>query len=93
VRHARIATVGVRRLALPESIRQWSLTTLQEKLVKIGAKATRHSKYVTFQLAEVAVPRVFGILFDHTGFAASSCQRSVATLGSGALRTIKFPTR
>ena len=31
------------------------LTTLREKLVKIGAKVTRHSKYVTFQLAEVAV--------------------------------------
>ena len=47
----------LRRLALPKSIRQWSLTTLREKLVKIGAKVTRHSKYVTFQLAEVAVPR------------------------------------
>ena len=30
---------------------------LREKLVKIGAKVTRHSKYVTFQLAEVAVTR------------------------------------
>jgi hypothetical protein len=27
----------LRRLALPRSIRQWSLTTLLEKLVKIGA--------------------------------------------------------
>ena len=47
----------LRRLALPKSIRQWSLATLREKLVKIGAKVTRHSKYVTFQLAEIAVPR------------------------------------
>lgn len=47
----------LRRLVLPESVRQWSLTTLKEKLVKIGAKVTRHAKYVTFQLAEVAVPR------------------------------------
>jgi Transposase DDE domain group 1 len=47
----------LRRLALPKGIRQWSLTTLREKLVKIGAKVTRHSKYVFFQLAEVAVPR------------------------------------
>ncbi len=47
----------LRRLALPKSVRQWSLTTLKEKLVKIGAKVTRHAKYVTFQLAEVAVPR------------------------------------
>ncbi len=28
-----------------------------EKLVKIGAKVGRHGRYVTFQLAEVAVPR------------------------------------
>ena len=31
--------------------------TLREKLVKIGAKVVRHGRYVTFQLAEVAVPR------------------------------------
>ncbi len=30
---------------------------LHEKLVKIGAKVVRHGGYVTFQLAEVAVPR------------------------------------
>jgi len=47
----------LRRLALPGSIRHWSLTTLEEKLVKIGAKVVRHSRYVIFQLAEVAVPR------------------------------------
>jgi len=47
----------LRRLALPKSIRHWSLTTLKEKLVKIGAKVVRHSRYVIFQLAEVAVPR------------------------------------
>ena len=34
-----------------------ALTTLREKLVKIGAKAVRYGRYVTFQLAEVAVPR------------------------------------
>ena len=47
----------LRRQALPKGIRQWSLTTLREKLVKIGAKVVRHGRYVTFQLAEVAVPR------------------------------------
>ena len=47
----------LRRLALPRSIRHWSLTTLQERLVKIGAKVVTHSRYVIFQLAEVAVPR------------------------------------
>ncbi len=47
----------LRRLALPHEVKHWSLTTLREKLVKIGAKVTRHAKYVTFQLAEVAITR------------------------------------
>ena len=33
------------------------MTTLCEKLIKIGAKVVRHGRSVTFQLAEVAVPR------------------------------------
>ena len=45
------------RLALRRSVKHWTLTTLREKLIKIGAKVVRHSKYVTFQMAEVAVPR------------------------------------
>ena len=47
----------MRTLALPEAIKQWSLTSLREKLVKIGAKVVRHGRYVIFQMAEVAVPR------------------------------------
>ena len=47
----------MRTLALPEEVEHWSLTTLREKLVKIGAKVVRHGRYVTFQLAEVAVPK------------------------------------
>ncbi len=47
----------LRRLALPRSVKHWSLTTLREKLIKIGAKVVRHSGYVIFQMAEVAVPR------------------------------------
>ena len=38
-------------------MRTWTLTTPREKLIKIGAKVVRHAKAVTFQLAEVAVPR------------------------------------
>lgn len=58
----------LRRLALPMSIRQWSLTTLREKLVKIGAKVTRHSKYLTFLLAEVAMPRqLFAAILERIG--------------------------
>ena len=47
----------LRRLALPKSVKEWSLTTLREKLIKIGAKVVRHSRYVVFQMAEVAVSR------------------------------------
>ena len=47
----------MRTLALPEAVRQWSLTSLKEKLVKIGAKVVRHGRYVIFQMAEVTVPR------------------------------------
>ena len=47
----------MRTLALPKEVAHWSLTTLREKLVKIGAKVIRHGRYVTFQLAEVAVSR------------------------------------
>jgi len=55
----------LRRLALPRYVKHWSLTTLREKLVKIGAKVTRHAKYVTFQLAEVAVTRrLFAAILD-----------------------------
>ena len=55
----------LRRLALPRSVKHWSLTTLREKLIKIGAKVVRHSKYVTFQMAEVAVPReLFAAILD-----------------------------
>jgi hypothetical protein len=47
----------LRRIALPASVKHWTLTTLRDKLIKIGAKMVRHARYVTFQLAEVAVPR------------------------------------
>jgi hypothetical protein len=47
----------LRRLALPKKIRDWSLRTLQVKLIKIGAKVVRHSRYVIFQMAEVMVSK------------------------------------
>ena len=45
----------LRRLVLPKNIRGWSLRTLRVKLIKIGAKVIRHSRYVIFQMAEVLV--------------------------------------
>jgi hypothetical protein len=47
----------MRTLALPKEAEHWSMTTLREKLVKIGAKVVRHGPYITFQLVEVLVPR------------------------------------
>lgn len=44
-------------LARPEPIKDWSLTSLKEKLIKIGAKVVRHARYVTFQMAEVAISK------------------------------------
>ena len=55
----------LRRLALPYHVGHWSLTTLREKLVKIGAKVVSHARYVTFQMAEVAISReLFGIILQ-----------------------------
>ena len=42
---------------LPPAVRHWTLTTLREKLIKIGAKVVRHSGKIVFQMAEMVVPR------------------------------------
>jgi hypothetical protein len=47
----------MRTLAMPKTAELWSLTSMHEKLTKIGAKVVSHGRYVTFQMAEVAVPR------------------------------------
>jgi hypothetical protein len=47
---------------LPEEMADWSLTSLQTRLIKIGARVVRHARAITFQLAEVAVS---GDLFRH----------------------------
>ena len=48
---------SLRRLALPHGVKHWSLTTLREKLIKIGAKVVSSARYVVFQMAEVDIPR------------------------------------
>ena len=40
-------------LATPEPIKDWSMTTLREKLIKIGAKVVGHARCVWFQMDEV----------------------------------------
>ena len=54
----------LRCIELPEAMADWSLTSLQQKLIKIGARVVRHARAITFQLAEVAVtgPMVRAIL-------------------------------
>jgi hypothetical protein len=47
----------MRTLAMPKTAEPWSLTSLRERLIKICAKVTSHGRYVTFQMAEIAVPR------------------------------------
>ena len=47
----------LRTLVLPEAVSHWSMTTLRDRLVKIGAKIVRHGRSITFQMAEVMVPR------------------------------------
>jgi Transposase DDE domain group 1 len=57
--HALAYNLGnfMRTLALPTTAEPWSLTSLKEKLIKIGAKVVSHGRYVTFQMAEVSVSR------------------------------------
>ncbi len=47
----------VRRLALPESVKHWPLTSLQTRLIKTGGRLVRHAKRLVFQLAEVLVTK------------------------------------
>jgi Transposase DDE domain group 1 len=58
--HALAYNLGnlLRTLATPEPIKDWSLTSLREKLIKIGAKLVRHGRNVAFQMAEFAVQRM-----------------------------------
>jgi hypothetical protein len=57
--HALAYNLGnfLRTLATPEPIKEWSLTSLREKLINVGAKLVSHGRYVAFHMAEVAVTR------------------------------------
>jgi len=46
----------MRPLAMPKAEVAW-FADLREKLIKIGAKVVSHGRYITFQMAEVAVSR------------------------------------
>src|SRR5450759_1114354 len=46
----------LRRFALPKEVSHWSISSIQLKLIKIGAKIVSHSRMTIFQMAEAAVP-------------------------------------
>ncbi len=56
--------VFLSNVGLPEPMGDWSLISLQLKLIKIGARVVRHARYITFQLAEVAAsgPMVHAVI-------------------------------
>ena len=56
--HALAYNLGnfLRTLATPEPIKDWSLTSLREKLIKVGARLVSHDRYVAFQMAERSMP-------------------------------------
>jgi Transposase DDE domain group 1 len=57
--HALAYNLGnfLRTLATLEPIKDWSLTSLNKKLIKIGARVVSHGRYVAFQMADAAIPR------------------------------------
>jgi len=58
----------LRQAVLPRAVCHWTLTTLREKLIKIGAKVVRHARQVIFQMAEVAIPReLFRAILERIG--------------------------
>lgn len=44
----------LRCIELPDAMADWSLTSLQLKLIKTRARVIRHTRAITFQLAKVA---------------------------------------
>ena len=52
----------------------WTLTTQREKRIKIGVKVVSHAKYITLQLAEVAVPRrLFARILERIARLSPTC--------------------
>ena len=50
-----------RRLVLPKGIDEWSLTSLQQRLVKTGGRLIKHARYYRLLLAESHLTRrLFG---------------------------------
>jgi len=55
----------LRRLALPKAVKEWSLRSLQVKLIKMGGRIVRHARRIIFELSEVAVSReLFAVILE-----------------------------
>jgi hypothetical protein len=48
----------LRTLATPEAIAEWTLTSLREKLIKIGARVVSHGRYVSPETAGIVRRRL-----------------------------------
>ena len=58
----------LRRLCLPKAVKHWSLRSVQVKLIKMGGRLVRHSRWLIFQLSEVSAPRrLFQGVLDRIG--------------------------
>ena len=51
------STINLNPLTWTSPCEDWSLSSLKEKLIKIGAKVISHGRSIAFQMAEVAIPR------------------------------------
>ena len=69
----------LRRFALPKEVSHWSLSSIQLKLVKIGAKIISHSRMTVFQMAEVTVPeKLFRSMLARIHRLGRACARAPA---------------
>jgi len=69
----------MRRFALPREVSHWSLTSIQLKLIKIGAKIISHSRMLVFQMAEIAVPeKLFRSMLSRIHRLGRACARAPA---------------
>ena len=81
-----------RRLALPQRISNWSLTSLQQRLVKTGGRLIKHARYYWLLLAESHLTRrLFGAMVRR--IAGCQCQRGNSGFGSREIDPQRAPAR
>jgi hypothetical protein len=60
-------------------VAHWSLSSVQLKLIKIGARIVSHSRMTIFQMAEVAVPeKLFRSMLSRIHRLGKACARAPA---------------